>query len=244
MAAKKVAKKVATLPLKAVPILGWAMAAYDVYDTVSTGIDIYDMVKEYDAVEEAGKKLADCKKKAEAQKKNGTKVKSLKQTKVKCFNKKQKKHDGAEYDKQLKNQQDGLNSMSADEYIEGRKSFLGYNPCNKNQKTTQVKRNPNEARNARKAEQLRRELEYDNAGHPNPSQAAKDDMKILAALHNPDMIAGGMDKITGFGDRGINSSIGSQWKDRVGDIDADACQAQKEGKGKNKMNTELKRCKK
>jgi len=41
MAAKKLAKKVATLLLKAVPILGWAMAAYDVYDVVSSGIVIW-----------------------------------------------------------------------------------------------------------------------------------------------------------------------------------------------------------
>ncbi len=87
MAAKKVAKKVATLPLKAVPLLGWAMAAYDVYDTVTTGIDIYDMVKEYDAaadaVEEAGKKLADCKKNAAKDKKDGAKVKEDKKNKKK-----------------------------------------------------------------------------------------------------------------------------------------------------------------
>ena len=69
-------------------------------------------------------------------------------------------------------------------------------------------------------------------------------MKTLAALHNPDMVAAGQDIITGFGDKGINSSIGTQWKDRVGDLDAAACKAQKEGNGNKKMNAELKRCKK
>ena len=53
MAAKKAAKKVASLPLKAIPIFGWAMAAYDVYDVVSTGVDVYDMVKEYNAAADA-----------------------------------------------------------------------------------------------------------------------------------------------------------------------------------------------
>ncbi|MDD3597415.1 RHS repeat-associated core domain-containing protein, partial [Sulfuricurvum sp.] len=61
IAAKKAAKKLATLPLKAVPILGWAMAAYDVYDVVTTGMDIADMVKDYDnaadAVEAAASEL-------------------------------------------------------------------------------------------------------------------------------------------------------------------------------------------
>jgi len=58
-AAKKIAKKVATLPLKAVPILGWAMAAYDVYDVVTTGIDIADVIEEFN--KEAGivNKLSD-----------------------------------------------------------------------------------------------------------------------------------------------------------------------------------------
>ncbi|MDD4884007.1 RHS repeat-associated core domain-containing protein, partial [Sulfuricurvum sp.] len=50
LAGKKLAKKAATLPLKAVPILGWAMAAYDVYDTVATGIEIAGEIKEGTAV--------------------------------------------------------------------------------------------------------------------------------------------------------------------------------------------------
>ena len=69
-------------------------------------------------------------------------------------------------------------------------------------------------------------------------------LKTLAALHNPDMVASGKDIITGFGDRGINSSIGAQWKDRVSDLDNDACKEQKAGKGKHKMDAKLTRCKK
>lgn len=61
---------------------------------------------------------------------------------------------------------------------------------------------------------------------------------------NKNIIAGGKDEITDFGDRGINSSIGAQWQDRVKYMDADACKAKNEGKGKDQMNTELKRCKK
>lgn len=38
------------------------------------------------------------------------------------------------------------------------------------------------------------------------------EMQTLAALHNPDMVASGANAITGRGDRGVNSSIGSQWK--------------------------------
>ena len=77
----------------------------------------------------------------------------------------------------------------------------------------------------------------------NPTTAAKADMKTLAALHNPDMVAAGKDIITGFGDRGINSSIGRQWQDRVGILDDAACKEQAAGNGKKKLNVKLKRCK-
>ena len=64
LAAKKLAKKVATLPLKAVPILGWAMAAYDVYDLVTTGIDVSDLVeafnKEADIMNKLHEKFEEC----------------------------------------------------------------------------------------------------------------------------------------------------------------------------------------
>lgn len=41
---------------------------------------------------------------------------------------------------------------------------------------------------------------------------AKDVMSVLAALHNSDMGVGGEDVVRGFGDKGVNSSIGSQWR--------------------------------
>lgn len=41
-----------------------------------------------------------------------------------------------------------------------------------------------------------------------------------AALHNPDQIAGGNPlNIGGMGDKKINSSIGSQWKYRIDEVD-------------------------
>ena len=44
-------------------------------------------------------------------------------------------------------------------------------------------------------------------------------MNNLAALHNPDLISGGKDEIADFGNKRINSSIGSQWRSRVDKID-------------------------
>lgn len=40
-------------------------------------------------------------------------------------------------------------------------------------------------------------------------------MSVLAALHNPDLIAGGKDAISDFGDRKVNSTIGPQWKSKI-----------------------------
>lgn len=45
-------------------------------------------------------------------------------------------------------------------------------------------------------------------------------MKTQAVLHNPDQIAGGNPmNLTGFGDKNINSSIGSQWRYRIDDLE-------------------------
>ena len=42
-----------------------------------------------------------------------------------------------------------------------------------------------------------------------------------AALHNPDQVAGGYaSNVGGVGDKGVNSSIGSQWRYRIDDVDA------------------------
>lgn len=42
-----------------------------------------------------------------------------------------------------------------------------------------------------------------------------------AALHNPDQVASGhASNVGGVGDKGVNSSIGSQWRYRIDDVDA------------------------
>ena len=42
-----------------------------------------------------------------------------------------------------------------------------------------------------------------------------------AAVHNPDQVAGGYaSNVGGVGDKGVNSSIGSQWRYRIDDVDA------------------------
>ena len=70
-------------------------------------------------------------------------------------------------------------------------------------------------------------------------------MKELDALHNPDMIAGGKDRINRLGNSGINRSIGGQWnKDgRLKEMDDYAREMKAKHGGNATMNVELNRCK-
>jgi len=226
------------------------------------------------------------------------KGKSIKKMDVKCFDRKNKQSNKgkvAELDRQLADQQKGLNNMSVDDYLKGRGAFLGRNPCNPDQKVPKVKRDPKVARDARSRETTRRQELKASEYKRSPSlfdqkkaqyglttekavqkklkelgmiqeakkkgwskekitlkvtamAASKHEMRSLAALHNPDMVAGGLDKITGFGDKNINSMIGGSWnsgkdKSRVSLLDKQACkEANERGNGSKKMNVELVRC--
>jgi hypothetical protein len=68
-------------------------------------------------------------------------------------------------------------------------------------------------------------------------------MNVLHALHNPDLIAGGMDTNIGIGNSGVNQSIGKQWGNRVNAIDEQAKQAVREFGANAQMNIKLHRCK-
>ncbi|EJE4163421.1 hypothetical protein M3916_003549 [Vibrio parahaemolyticus] len=69
-------------------------------------------------------------------------------------------------------------------------------------------------------------------------------MENLAALHDPDMIAGGKDNVSRMGDKGVNSSLGSQWRSqsRLAQMDAQAQKALETLGPDAKMNVSLERC--
>ncbi len=151
--------------------------------------------------------------------------------KVPCFNK-NKNGTPEEYDRQLKDQQNGLNDLTAEEYLEGRKAY------------SSVKRKSTaEDRQDFKDKLIDGYEKDDDMSETKATQVATEKMKTLHALHNPDLIAGGKDKVTTFGDKSVNQSIGSQWKTKLDDLDKAAEKAKKEGKGKSKMNAVLTRCK-
>ncbi|MFW3166748.1 DUF6861 domain-containing protein [Pseudomonas syringae pv. syringae] len=163
--------------------------------------------------------------------------------KVPCFNVSDKHLDRIpEFDRQLAGQEKGLNDLTVEEYLRGRKAFTD----------GVVVRDQKLARDARERFSSQIEAEFrdslmaDNIGAEQAKILAKEmansKMSTLAALHNPDLFAGGKNVISDFGDRGINSSIGPQWKSRIAELDAAAKNVSEADRGIVKINAKLKRC--
>ena len=164
--------------------------------------------------------------------------------KVPCFNVSKKHAEKIpEFDRQLAGQEKGLNDLSVDEYLRGREAFTAKN----------VVRDPKVAAQARQRlgrsieKQIREKLDMDGVLPEKAmllsKQVAANKMATLAALHNPDLFAGGKDVISDFGDRKINASIGPQWPSRIGGLDAAADNVPKSLRSTTNMNAKLERCK-
>ncbi|NKZ20461.1 hypothetical protein HF992_06335 [Streptococcus ovuberis] len=123
------------------------------------------------------------------------------------------KHDADEFSRQLKNQQDGMNKFTVEDYIKNRGDYLANGRSSAD----------NSAQKAARDNALTdkyNELRQSGLNRSEAKNVAESWLKKQAALHDPDQIAGGFAKnITGVGDAGINSSIGSQWKTRIGTVD-------------------------
>lgn len=171
------------------------------------------------------------------------KLGTMPEKKVPCF-----KSDGlpagkaTEMERQLAGQQAGLNNMTVQEYLEGRERFKQFG-----RGSGKPAADARAAYEKKVADELTKQ--YRDAGM-SPAEAgsrakteAADRMKTLAALHNPDMVAGGNNAIDDMGDRGVNSSIGSQWKGRVGDLDKAALDVPANQRAGMRMNAKLERCK-
>jgi hypothetical protein len=114
------------------------------------------------------------------------------------------KYDKAEYQGQLDGQAGGLNVMPVSDWAGRRQEYRD-------------KGRPAEAAALQEAaRQLHRE-ELEKLGWKGP--AIEKEMAKLAALHEPDLVAGGKFTIAKLGNRFINSSIGSQWRTKVKDLD-------------------------
>jgi hypothetical protein len=166
----------------------------------------------------------------------------IKKKRVKCFCVQDHAKGGRdEYEKQLKHQQDGINAMSADDYLAQRGSFTGKNPCTGQSVAKGPGRDRNVTKNA-KADRLETQKDkyFDEMRNKGISRtdakrlgSTKAKLEVQGvkikgqknphggqdALHNQDMVAGGKDVIgtngalneADFGLSDTNRHIGSQW---------------------------------
>jgi hypothetical protein len=164
--------------------------------------------------------------------------------KVPCFNASNLHYSKIpEFDRQLGGQEKGLNDLTVNEYLRGREAF----------KAGDKVRDPRVAKQARKTLEERfikdtmAKMELDGTPLLEARRAAKtiarEKMSALAALHNPDLFAGGKDIISDFGDARVNSSIGAQWRGRIDGLDHAASTTSVDMRDSAKINARLERCK-
>lgn len=177
--------------------------------------------------------------------------KRMEEEKLPCFKGKNlSPAESAELDRQLAGQQAGLNKMTVQEYLDGRADYAA-NGRGSGSVATQAR--------ADHQATLQAQMENDNiaAGMDDEAAAAKAEtdaaaaMKSLAALHNPDQVAGGANVIDDFGDSRMNSTIGGQWatnvkgmgQSRVSMLDAAANNVPEAERSTTLMNASLEQCK-
>ena len=118
-----------------------------------------------------------------------------------------------EFNRQLKGQERGLNRQSLAENIENRKRYALEGRSKEGNEAQSITRKKAEA--SRISSNLKEGMTVSDA-----REEAKEWIKTQAALHNPDQIAGGNPtKVYRMGDSRVNSSIGSQWRERVKQLD-------------------------
>ncbi|MFZ3287925.1 MAG: DUF6861 domain-containing protein [Telluria sp.] len=150
-----------------------------------------------------------------------------------------------EFDRQLTGQETGINNMTVDEYLNGREAF----ESEKSTRSSSIARNARASYEGKMTFAVAKKLQEEGLSlieaDKKAEQIAAEKMKTLAALHIPDMIAGGKDVIGDFGDRNINSRIGAQWNKggRLAELDKAANALPQAIRAITKMNVKLERCK-
>ncbi|KQZ83020.1 hypothetical protein ASD56_11780 [Microbacterium sp. Root166] len=128
--------------------------------------------------------------------------------------KRNRNHDSAEYNRQYNEQMDTLQNMTVGDWLRNRIEYLenGRTPD-----SLQAQRTARDSALNDKYDELRDE----GLSPQEAQQAAERWLATQAATHRLDGIAGGdVTDVSGVGDSRINSSLGSQWRSRVGDIDS------------------------
>ncbi|MCP1573296.1 filamentous hemagglutinin [Herbaspirillum rubrisubalbicans] len=194
------------------------------------------------------------------------------QFKVPCFHpydkkqfmrlsKKKQKAFLKEMAEQLRRQEEAINSLTASEYAMARDAFkrMNRNPAageaqERERKTALARITKNITKSLRKRGMIQADAK------PQAGAQAKALMGKLAALHEPDMVAGGWmrHETPNIGRADVNKSIGASWNQaytppgsrnsgekpltRVQEMDREAKNAIDNGRGDQKMNVKLEPC--
>ncbi|SDC31672.1 polymorphic toxin type 15 domain-containing protein, partial [Acinetobacter boissieri] len=157
-----------------------------------------------------------------------------------------------EYDRQVSRQQEALNNMTASEYMAARKAFTDAKKgtgCGRNTTASKAQKDYRDKAQDNYLNDRRKEYSKNpETAHQADILAKKDTdafMKKSAALHEPDMFAGGYNdpEPTCMGDASVNSSIGTQWKKHIQEMDKYAEKAMQENKGNALLNFKFELCK-
>ncbi|WP_185519597.1 polymorphic toxin type 15 domain-containing protein [Listeria booriae] len=123
------------------------------------------------------------------------------------------KHDETEFLRQLQKQEDGMRKLTVDDFLRNRDDYLI------NGRSTQGDAAQKLARKQATQDKID-DLMEEGLSYREAEEKAAEWIKDKAALHDPDQVAGGNPTlINGVGDSRINSSLGSQWRTRIGTID-------------------------
>ncbi|MDO5053199.1 MAG: polymorphic toxin type 15 domain-containing protein, partial [Pseudoclavibacter sp.] len=145
-----------------------------------------------------------------------------------------------EFARQLARQQDGLNAMTAEQYLQGRALYKNYG-----------RGGSKEQERARKdyEENLTESNKDRGMSESEARRVARSSMETLAALHEQDGTAGGQNRIgrdpfgnPSLGTSGVNSSIGRQHQDNVQLLDQAAVHMLRTGQGQALLNVEVVLC--
>ncbi|WP_336047166.1 polymorphic toxin type 15 domain-containing protein, partial [Solibacillus ferritrahens] len=144
---------------------------------------------------------------------NGSNIKPAKLPEIEVKFNYNPKHDSAEFRRQLKAQEEGMNELTVDEYLKNREKYIAEGRAKEGNVAQQTARE--EALSDKITEFMDKGKSFDEA-----EKEAGKWLKTQAALHNPDQVAGGRPEIIGgMGDKRVKFSIGSQWKSRIKIVD-------------------------
>lgn len=143
------------------------------------------------------------------------------------------KYDKKEFARQLADQQDGMNQLTVQEYLENRQNYIAHG------RSTEGGAVQAAARQDALMDKIA-ELRESGLSLADAESQAQKWLETQAALHTPDQVAGGFaSRVNGVGDSGVNSSIGSQWRTRIGDVDAKIAELVKDMSLEERMSTYL-----